>query len=113
MRISDWSSDVCSSDLSARGEIPGQYDVTIEDRAHVVGHRLVHVIAFDQHAVDARDRTATAQSPAALQQFRQLAEHGRDRKSVVKGKRVSVRVGLGGRRSIKKTKKQLVAKTSN
>src|SRR3546814_15543210 len=30
----------------------------------------------------------------------------RDRKSVVRGKRVSVRVDLGGRRSIKKKKKQ-------
>src|SRR3546814_12750427 len=32
--------------------------------------------------------------------------HGEDRKSVVKGKSVSVRVALGGRRSIKKKKKE-------
>src|SRR3546814_20793557 len=36
-----------------------------------------------------------------------------DRKSVVSGKSVSVRVDLGGRRSIKKTKKQLQARNEH
>src|SRR3546814_11777174 len=35
-----------------------------------------------------------------------LAEAARDRKSVVEGKSVSVRVGLGGRRNIKKKTKK-------
>src|SRR3546814_16479642 len=37
----------------------------------------------------------------------------RDRKSVVEGKRVSVRVDLGGRRSIKKKKKETNRKVNN
>src|SRR3546814_19603955 len=70
MRISDWSSDVCSSDLSRQDES-----------------------IFRQGA-----------DPVAL--CRRLAisrsSYGADRKSVVAGKSVSVRVGLGGRRIIQK-----------
>src|SRR3546814_13807903 len=65
--ISDWSSDVCSSDL----------DRLAGDRDH------------RRHGV----------SPSRSR--RHAAAQG-DRKSVVKGKSVSVRVVLGGRRSIQK-----------
>src|SRR3546814_5651314 len=42
MRISDWSSDVCSSDLilrkeRLRGLIPGQRDAVIQYADHIVG----------------------------------------------------------------------------
>src|SRR3546814_2347575 len=68
MRISDWSSDVCSSDL-ARAE------------------------AFEAQIAALKD--------AKEQLSAQFSEIGGDRKSVVQGKSVSVRVDLGGRRIIK------------
>src|SRR3546814_11574318 len=99
LRISDWSSDVCSSDL--RG-IQGQH------------------LAHDQAAHDGNaQRLAQLETFTYTQRQRQCAQQrGRrrhhdgaeDRKSVVWGKSVSVRVGLGGRRIIKK-KKQSHSKT--
>src|SRR3546814_17383890 len=71
MRISDWSSDVCSSDL-------------IASRAA------------------ARCRDAAGGNAAGRGWCSTI--QGIDRKSVVKGKSVSVRVDLGGRRIIKKKK---------
>src|SRR3546814_7705036 len=72
MRISDWSSDVCSSDLGAK----------IESKHGRPSFLHTH----------ARPR-GRAQGDPRL---------GADRKSVVSGKSVSVRVDLGGRRIIKK-----------
>src|SRR3546814_14774099 len=103
MRISDWSSDVCSSDL----------------------FRLVRAVAADAGAgaKDRRDRRADRRSrphrprartargrageaPADQRRRARGEAKGtcRDRKSVVEGKRGSGRVDLGGRRIIK-TKK--------
>src|SRR3546814_11364846 len=104
MGISDWSSDVCSSDLLQEA---------LEKRAALADLPLIwHFIGplqsnktraiaenFDWvHSVD-RLRIATRlgeQRPAQLRPL-QVA-----RKSVVEGKRVSVRVDLGDRRIIKK-----------
>src|SRR3546814_17397578 len=89
VRISDGSSDVCSSDL-ARAARPGA-----RQGRHVGG----------------RPFEAAAQDPGARAQCRGAADRAqrrsrgagrRDRKSVVSGKSVSVRVDLGGRRLIKK-----------
>src|SRR3546814_13425333 len=98
MRISDWSSDVCSSDLPGdvdfgrglgEGEVAGaetHFEIALEERAHELGQGALEVgeagVLVDQQAFD-------------------LVEH-RDRKSVVSGKSVSVRVALGGRSIIKK-----------
>src|SRR3546814_11955760 len=80
MRISDWSSDVCSSDLNSALVLDVGLSTAMDDVAaareiaeHVVGlgHRKIAIILGD-------------------------------RKSVVLGKSVSVRVDLGGRRTIKK-----------
>src|SRR3546814_16456827 len=106
MRISDWSSDVCSSDLSAQ--------------RHGNHHHLRHVprlarLRRGSRRHGLRDRAADGgdgRCPA-------LAHHavdGRsvrrgDRKSVVEGTSVSVRVDLGGRRIIKKKKTQTQAGT--
>src|SRR3546814_16425199 len=80
MRISDWSSDVCSSDLD---------DLLL---ARVERVRLAGGIEQHGRILDAVDRQLV------------LRLHRRtDRKSVVSGKSVSVRVDLGGRRIIKKT----------
>src|SRR3546814_12196904 len=97
MRISDWSSDVCSSDLSPFdgrhvGEVewvgPGAIETLL---AHARAgaalgramprHRRADILAAAADSVDAR-----AESFAL------------DRESVVSGKSVSGRVGLCGRR---------------
>src|SRR3546814_20292737 len=91
MRISDWSSDVCSSDLLQRAG--DREDLLVEHGDFLDRHSLALQPAQegfgDCHQVD-----------AAAQQLLQ------DRKSVVEGKSVSVRVDLGGRRIIKKKKKK-------
>src|SRR3546814_12000934 len=76
MRISDWSSDVCSSDLPT-----------------------------DNAAAPRRRRgcpPSQAGSSSCRRDWRGPNRCARDRKSVVSGKSVSVRVDLGGRRIIKK-----------
>src|SRR3546814_7416976 len=96
MRISDGSSDVCSSDL------PDTLLAVIKrqgprHRGHAALRGNIAGIAREtQFGTDAGhidDRAITA-----LHHMRQ-----RDRKSVVKGKSVSVRVDLGGRRIIPNT----------
>src|SRR3546814_17860838 len=109
MRISDWSSDVCSSDLAGlqslhqfvqgfvlgiefqqqfQGAAARQSELMRFIGAHSIAHHLRHAsgnascfviagIAVDQIILDASTR---------------------DRKRVVEGKRVSVRVSSGGRR---------------
>src|SRR3546814_17065416 len=75
MRISDWSSDVCSSDLRCQ-----------------------------------RIQSTNARPLRAARPARKGARfHPRkaDRKSVVEGKSVSVRVDLGGSRIIKKKKRKI------
>src|SRR3546814_14222945 len=78
LRISDWSSDVCSSDLFLQH--PRQSDGQSARRASF--HRLR---GRRRAAADRRGRGDLG-----------------DRKSVVSGTSVSVRVDLGGRRSSKK-----------
>src|SRR3546814_15490024 len=92
MRISDWSSDVCSSDLKGvdaavaeqvDAHLPGLETRRDEQRVHhVLKQRLGLGIAQDR--------------------LRHRGAHRQDRKSVVSGKSVSVRVALGGRRIITK-----------
>src|SRR3546814_19150414 len=89
MRISDWSSDVCSSDLETRAwtivrgtKAPQAAGVIHTDFER--GFIRAFTIGYDDYI-----------------QFK-----GEDRKSVVEGKSVSVRVDLGGRRSIKKKNKK-------
>src|SRR3546814_16956932 len=98
MRISDWSSDVCSSDLLPARRSARAYDAPPRGRAR------------RQHDPrDARRRSARARlggnlSLLALCKLYQRPPARRDRKSVVEGKRVSVRVDLGGGRIFKKKK---------
>src|SRR3546814_3144306 len=78
MRISDWSSDVCSSDLFSSSLNSNETVPSCRRRPllNVTWRRLLKLSAICS----------------------------RDRKSVVSGKSVSVRVDLGGRRIIKKKK---------
>src|SRR3546814_16877381 len=100
MRISDWSSDVCSSDL-------------------IAGGLSLHDFSADGKAIDAVAPQQLIEGVRAVHEFTALAQAGSchcstsrdppsrqaDRKSVVKGQSVSVRVDLGGRRIIKKKNK--------
>src|SRR3546814_17306754 len=110
MRISDWSSDVCSSDLADPS--------TAFDRAANIaagGRAVVHADE-DRPGWSVRRRTGAgpcdprrageplwagqaAGRAVPLLYWRARSEERRE------GKRVSVRVNLGGRRLIKKKKK--------
>src|SRR3546814_13000028 len=105
MRISDWSSDVCSSDLRS-GHAVDQADADQEQggRDQVDGD-VVHprLDAGDPGAVQNQAVGGGQQHPEEDEEIEQVAG---DRKSVGKGKSVSERVVLGGRRIIKKKKKK-------
>src|SRR3546814_20815132 len=102
MRISDWSSDVCSSDLQNAG---GRKAGEIVDMA--VGMVVEQSVTQPQQPFDAQ----IVGKPGLDLPFRhagiaigvEQALFG-DRKSGGEGKSVSVRVDLGGRRIIKKKK---------
>src|SRR3546814_15147050 len=116
MRISDWSSDVCSSDLTktvlTRAIIEQAVDATnprwMVARGGVANPREL----IDKRrggVVNVRSLTDSV-APLPSQSINQLVPQviamvDRDRKSVVQGKSVSVRVVLGGRRSTKKNTK--------
>src|SRR3546814_17964338 len=110
MRISDWSSDVCSSDEQAQSALPWWRR---RPRPSPSAERpMAHMAAFRTGAAMFRAwrPIGSEQSRAARLiklPLRSEADHvvdHPDRKSVVSGKRVSVRVDLGGRRIIKKKK---------
>src|SRR3546814_19997564 len=126
MRISDWSSDVCSSDLFGRSEcqrvavvVAVLDDAVIAERPEAVAERL-H--AVDDEGADggnvqrAGERLADADRPleavvvilrhiearGGIELNRAVVQDRGVRKGVVEGKGVSVRVDLGGRVNIKK-----------
>src|SRR3546814_17513727 len=96
MRISDWSSDVCSSDLIEWQE-PSQRQL----RA-AIQHVALELGDNERQPRDLGgewaqfNTTKIGEGDVAL-----------DRKRVVEGKSVSVRVDLGGRRIIKKKKQTI------
>src|SRR3546814_20526743 len=103
MRISDWSSDVCSSDL-----------IDAMRRLHPLLLAPALLLLLLPHlAANAADRFIVVQSTTSTQNsglFDAILPkftgttgiEVRDRKSVVWGKSGSVRVDLGGRRIIQK-----------
>src|SRR3546814_16697613 len=101
MRISDWSSDVCSSDLLRikRGAHPQAAGI---DAVRAVLGLFAETV--DQPAPHRLDEIATDAIELAQPLAHRAERLGIDRKSVVSGKGVSVRVDLGGRRIIKKKK---------
>src|SRR3546814_18822966 len=121
MRISDWSSDVCSSDLGSTGDLHCR-------ESTAAGCCPLHDVPGDAGKMRAwkadpprqlrsefcEGRSAQAEwssHPDARLVVRNSLESatgqpGIDRKSVVKGKSVSVRVDLGGRSSKKKKKRK-------
>src|SRR3546814_16646302 len=108
MRISDWSSDVCSSDLKCKFPPGGNLHFLVGvDDGLTVGAGLLDPFV-DHGGADLLQ--ARLQFRARRLHLHATLDQGGlgflgldlDRKSVVSGKRVSVRVDLGGRRIIKK-----------
>src|SRR3546814_18708968 len=114
MRISDWSSDVCSSDLPAgfltMEKVRHQLFLPrpLSDRLEALASRpgttksaiLVDALTAwlnRRGASELEDRFAIR-----LERLTQAIGRVADRKSGGEGKSVSVRVGIGGRRRIKK-----------
>src|SRR3546814_17367839 len=94
MRISDWSSDVCSSDLGVDGEPDGKVqdyaDHRRGDRRQRRRKRRVAAQQLDE------GRTGEDPEEAGDKGYPGGQDCAEDRKSVVSGKSVSVRVDLGG-----------------
>src|SRR3546814_17554584 len=98
MRISDWSSDVCSSYLTC---IPL---LTWKDEL------LKKILDTDAVSEMKNSRNRKKYEHRSGSNTPQDCD-GLDRKSVVKGKSVSVRVDLGGRRIIKKKNNNIKLQT--
>src|SRR3546814_15528985 len=97
MRISDWSSDVCSSDLEKGGSFPGTAFSVRQYEFRSGGLQHLHDLVLRSRFVDVFHRRQFPRETAD-RRFEALT----DRKRVVSGKSVSVRVGLGGRRILPK-----------
>src|SRR3546814_19613999 len=97
MRISDWSSDVCSSDLVAAG-LPAAVTLACEDES--LRARLAERLAGPAFRPYASSAVIGAEIGGAVKNVPAIAcgvGEG-DRQRGVWGKRLSVRVDLGGRR---------------
>src|SRR3546814_16516259 len=94
MRIRDWSSDVCSSDLLVLGArwVEGRQDGALSLAAGMALAKIAEA------------------SPDGLKQ--RIDEAGPVRKGVVWGQSVAGRVDLGGRRIFQKTKHCLLSRIS-
>src|SRR3546814_15973479 len=113
MRIIDWSSDVCSSDLSrqrrafiARAQTAEHYDVSSDLGCHA-GIRTTHQFDGLRQAVQHRPGPGESHFIGT-----DKADQTIDRQSVVEGKSVSLRVTLGARSTIKKKKNKKFKTTS-
>src|SRR3546814_16024631 len=131
MRISDWSSDVCSSDLQRRHFRAGlrEAEDVVDEKQHVLAfdiaeifgdrqarerdagaraRRLVH-LAIDQRNLRTFGRRVALcvlGDNARVEEFViELVALTRDRKSVVEGKSVAIRLARGGRSQIKHKQK--------
>src|SRR3546814_12634564 len=111
MRISDWSSDVCSSDLKADGPHPNPSPKGEGLESPAISH--IHALTLASAAKSAKaaralkpahSRTASWQMLPSSDRNGATRARARRSESVVEGKSVSVRVDLGGRRIIKKKK---------
>src|SRR3546814_13435804 len=97
--ISDWSSDVCSSDLFA-AFFSGRCDAFTADASLLAATRATNARNPDDFTILPEIISQEPLGPMV----RHGADQWLDRKRVWEGKRVSVRVELGGRSNIKKNK---------
>src|SRR3546814_12091208 len=99
MRISDWSSDVCSSDLSVT------YIITDGDGDTATATLTITINGADDGVtIEGLDADGAELSVDEDDLPARAGEAPGDRQSVVSGKSVSVRVDLGGPRLHKKKK---------
>src|SRR3546814_16648048 len=105
MRISDWSSDVCSSDLACMKWANGTPSVRGGSMRSTTSLLPAACLAFSKKNRPSRHR-GNKSCVCILRNTCNICMRMRDRKSVVKGKSVSVRVDLGGRRILKKKNKK-------
>src|SRR3546814_19792832 len=110
MRISDWSSDVCSSDLK-RGENDRPYRGFAQDLPRVlfracIPNRRLHRERDQLYPAGARWKLERQDQEGTDTVWGRRGQTILDRKSVVEGKSVSVRVDLGGRGNIQKKHKK-------
>src|SRR3546814_15050237 len=109
MRISDWSSDVCSSDLAHRTD-PGRSDCGRRGARAARRLRPAPLSEPIEPPTVRRQRVALKVIGWTFRSSTPPPSNAQpDRKSVVSRKSVSVRVDLGGRRIIKKK----IYKTTN
>src|SRR3546814_12205650 len=97
MRISDWSSDVCSSDLGPARPRPGERDAQRRLAAGARGRRggtAQQLLALAAVLLQPRPGSAQVVHPTDV---RAAHRERVDRKSGVKAKRVYGRVEFGGR----------------
>src|SRR3546814_14395935 len=111
MRISDWSSDVCSSDLA--GGAGDDLHHQCQFLRMLLSRHINHWIFEGQDLADHKALLSYIKLSGnrnQLEEQRRLIDRRiafiEDRKTVVEGKRVSVRVVLSGCRKIKKKKTQ-------
>src|SRR3546814_16090595 len=117
MRISDWSSDVCSSDLVGALRTAGGDRHDAVHRRSLPGAHRPHARLRNDRCGGVRRRAAQLADPRrparpgdrrrALQRAAVRHPAGVERQSTVEGKSVSVRVALGGPRFYKKKKKDI------
>src|SRR3546814_19844384 len=113
MRISDWSSDVCSSDLQVPSGKKSLPRVRLKV-SHVRSTCSFIPLASRRGRISSSVTTEFARTSPCLKAsgpsvngLRTVSEHT-DRKSGVEGKRVSVKVDTGGGRNDKKHKKKVI-----
>src|SRR3546814_14693826 len=105
MRISDWSSDVCSSDLFAcsgwRNTLPSFGALPPASHMRAVLGSADSLASLRPQSVATR---SVIGKPSSAKRIAGCSHspRGRDRKSVVEGQSVSVCVRLGGGRLVKK-----------
>src|SRR3546814_12521410 len=113
MRISDWSSDVCSSDLLC--DLAQNASALASCTLRVGGRRQLREgarrVAQSYHPRWARIPQTCSPSGNVVRKASEIPgptilTKPEDRKSVVEGKSVSDRVDIGGRRSLRKKKKR-------
>src|SRR3546814_14543233 len=104
LRISDWSSDVFSSDLDCALIV--LTESWLHHRSTQSKHCIITVSPCTNQCVVLYSALFSLIGRKFTGTFYQTRCNNGDRKSVVQGKRVSVRVDLGGRRINKKTKQE-------